>query len=385
MSAQTHRFVCVATLFGVLSSASALTTLQPVLTNATWSGNDFQFTLVGETNVSYILESSSDLHTWSSSLTNSDSQATRAVIVPAVSAQTFWRVRSVPSPSFEHAILAKGTVTLVGSGLIDSFDSADPNFSTDGRYDLTKRKAGGHIASGLGTTSAVNVGNMQVAGTVSTAPGGTVSLSPNGGVGSFEWLANPVNAGVTEPGYHRNIAGVILPPAWLPTDFAPGPLPANVMYPPAIGGTNYNYVALADGDYRHIGNLTLGSGQKMLIAAHCRIHVTGITTVASSAYILVTTNASVEWYGSGRVDIAGQGVINNAGYAQNFSICALASEPVSYGGQARFIGTIYAPLSSVTLFGTIDAIAAIVCTNFSLGGSMGIHFDENLKRLGPVR
>jgi hypothetical protein len=42
-----------------------LVTVAPVLTNATWSGDQFQFTLLGETNVSYILESSSNLRAWS--------------------------------------------------------------------------------------------------------------------------------------------------------------------------------------------------------------------------------------------------------------------------------------------------------------------------------
>jgi hypothetical protein len=123
----------------------------------------------------------------------------------------------------------------------------------------------------------------------------------------------------------------------------------------------------------------------MLIAARCRIMVTGTTTVESSGYMLMGTNASVEFYCMGRVDIQGQGVINLTGYARNFSIYALTSQPVSYGGPSKLIGTIYAPLSSVTLSGVADAIGAIVCNNFRMIGTMGLHFDESLKRLGPVR
>jgi len=107
--------------------------------------------------------------------------------------------------------------------------------------------------------------------------------------------------------------------------------------------------------------------------------------VESSGYILMGTNASVEFYCMGRVDIQGQGVINHAGYARDFSVFALSSQPVTYGGQTKLIGTIYAPLSSVTLSGTADAIGAIVCNSFRMIGTMGLHFDENLKRLGPVR
>jgi hypothetical protein len=147
---------------------------------------------------------------------------------------------------------------------------------------------------------------MQVAGTGSTGLGGTVTLSANGGVGSLAWLSNPANAGLVEPGYHHTIAGVLIPNATLPTNFAPSPLPINVIYPPAVGGTNYNYAVFADGDYRLLGNLSLGSGQKMLIAARSRIHVLSNISVGSSGYILMTTNASVEFYCSGRVDIQGR-------------------------------------------------------------------------------
>src|SRR5688572_30671053 len=108
-----------AILFGTAFSTLALTGIAPVLTNATWSANQFQFTLRGETNVSYILESSSNLRTWTRALTNSESQTTRTITVPAASAQTFWRVHRVPSPLFQPAIVARGVVALNGSGRID--------------------------------------------------------------------------------------------------------------------------------------------------------------------------------------------------------------------------------------------------------------------------
>ena len=58
---------------------------------------------------------------------------------------------------------------------------------------------------------------------------------------------------------------------------------------------------------------------------------------------------------------------------------------MSYGGQAKLIGTFYAPLSAVTLVGTTDAIGAFTCNTFNLSGNMGIHFDEALKGNPKVR
>ena len=384
LSAQKRRFLCVEMLFAMLSSASAFTTLPPVLTNATWSGGQFHFMLQGEANVGYIIESSSDLSTWRPSMTNWDSHATRNITVPAVDAQTFWRVRPAPGPVIQHAIVARGGVILSGFGRIDSFNSTNELESTLGQYDSAKATDRALVGTNLRTPNAIDVGTMVVYGYAATAPGGTVRVAPAGSLGSKAWVESVMGKGLVEPGHHIDDANFYIPPAYLPSDFAPAALPQNVLYP-TPGGTNYNYAVLTDGDYRHMGSLTLGTGQKMLIAARCRIMVMGTTTVESSGYILMGTNASVEFYCMGRVDIQGQGVINHAGYARDFSVFALSSQPVTYGGQTKLIGTIYAPLSSVTLSGTADAIGAIVCNSFRMIGTMGLHFDENLKRLGPVR
>jgi hypothetical protein len=286
---------------------------------------------------------------------------------------------------FPAAILARGTINLNGAGRVDSFNSTNMAESLNGQYDITRATDHALVGTTLRTPMAIAVGTMSVYGSAATGPGGTVTVANSGSVGSRPWVESVIGKGAVEPGHHINDANYYIPPANLPTDFAPVALPMNVMFPPVVGGTNYNYAILADGDYRQIGNVSIGSGQKMLIAGVCRIHVTGQFTVSSSGYVLMNTNAYVEFYCSGRVDIQGQGFINLNGYAKNFSIISLTSQPVSYGGQARLIGTFYAPLSTVTLFGTTDAIGAFTCNNFSLGGTMGIHFDEALKGEPKIR
>ena len=294
------------------------------------------------------------------------------------------KVRTKMNQRFPAAILARGTINLNGAGRVDSFNSTNMMESLNGQYVQARATDRALVGTTLRTPLAISVGTMDVYGSVATGPGGTVSVANSGSVGSTGWVDGP-GAGAVEPGHHINDANYYIPPANLPTDFLPLALPMNVLFPPVVGGTNYNYCILADGDYRHVGNISIGSGQKMLIAGVCRIHVTGQFSVSSSGYVLMNTNAYVEFYCSGRVDIQGQGFINLNGYAKNFSIISLTSQPVSYGGQARLIGTFYAPLSTVTLFGTTDAIGAFTCNNFSLGGTMGIHFDEALKGEPKIR
>jgi hypothetical protein len=373
-------------LFGGLCSAFALVTIQPVLTNAVWSGDQFQFTLRGETNVAYILESSSDLRTWTRALTNSESHATRTVVLPAASARTFWRVRPVPSALFEHAIVAQGIVNLSGSGRIDSFNSTNLAESTGGYYDPAKATDRAMVATTSRSITAIDVGNMQVYGSVAAGPGATVRVGPSGNVGSAAYNDNPAYNGTIEPGHIRDDFRAVLPAAFIPTNFGPVLFVNPAIFPPlpALGGTNYKYAILSDGDYQ-MNTISVGIGEKMLINAKARLHVLGSTTVANSGYILLGPGASIEWYTRGGVSFGGGGCINDSRLAQNFSIVGLIPNTITYSGTAPLIGTIYAPMSSVTLSGTSDAVGAVVCTNFTLTGTMSLHFDESLKSTGPFR
>ncbi len=382
MYARKTQFACITVLCGGLCSAFALPETQPVLTNATLSGNQFQFTLHGETNVAYILASSTNLRTWTWAITNSDSQATRTVIVPATSSQTFWKVRPVPAPVFQYAILAQGHVNLGGSGRIDSFNSTNMAESTAGQYDPLKATDRATVVTTSRSPGAISVGNVSIYGTVGNGPGATVTISPNGNVGSTVYNDNPAYDGTIAPGHHRDDIRALLPAAFLPTDFAPSFFPQGVLYPPGPGGTNYKYAIISDGDYRGT-TISLRDGEKMLINARARLQVIGSTTVSGTGYILLGPSASIEWYAMGSVNIGGGGFINESGRATNLSIISLTSMPIGYSGSAPFIGTIYARYAAVTLTGTTDAVGAIVCTNFTLTGTMSIHFDESLKSVGP--
>jgi hypothetical protein len=368
---------CATAFLAGVCACVALTGSPPALTNASWSGEGFQFTLHGQTNVSYIVESSSDLRTWTPALTNSDSHATRVIVAPAVAGHTFWRVQRPPSPAFAYAIAARSNVTLGGSARIDSFNSTNALESINGRYDPATATDRAAIGCASTNTGAVNVGNMKVYGYVATEPSGTVTLGPNGGVGSKSWIMNPVSAGTIEPGHRREDMNFAFAEAKLPVPFGPAMTPV----PGTVGGTNYTYV-LDHGDYR-ASSITLSSSQKMIVIGKARLHVTGVTTVAGNGYILIASDASLELYAGGQVTMGGGGCINSSEFATTFSIIGLATEPLSYSATTRFVGTIYAPSSRVTMTGTTDAVGAVVGSTVEISGSMGLHFDESLKSAGP--
>jgi hypothetical protein len=349
----------------------ALAANRPGLSNPAWTAGQFQFLLNGETNTTYILESSADLHTWSAALTNSEPQAARMIGVLAPDSARFWRATRITALSFSNAIAARGLVSFTNI-MVDSFDSADPNFSTLGGYDPLKRKAGGDVTTGSWTPGMMNLGNSQVAGVVYTGPGGNIIYGPNGAVGDLAWLSNPANAGMIQPGHYRDDAILRLADSGLPAPFAPVLVPG----PGTVGGTNYDYV-LGDGYYRVLATLSLTG--KMIVTGDAALHVTGTLRVVGSAEIVVGSGARLRLYVGTEMSVSGGGIVNpgDAASVQCYGLptCVI----VSYHASVPFTGIIYAPTADVLI--TSEVVGAIVGKTVRTAGN--VHFDENLKRAGP--
>ena len=285
------------------------------------------------------------------------------------------RVATKVSRVFPQAILSKSRVALGGSGRVDSYNSTNMLESTNGQYSAALATANATIASLTRNTADFNVGNVDVFGYVATGPGGTVNVGPNGVVGSKPFALNPANGNKIETGHIRNDFNVYIPDGALPPSFSPLPIPlagGNIL------GTNYTYVA-GNGDYS-AGNISMGNGQVFLITGRTRILVTGKVTLTGDAAIILTTNATVEWYQAGdTVNMAGKGVVNARGFPKDFQLIGLRTcSSISYGGSFQFIGTVYAPSATVILTGSADAYGALVGNSIELSGGMGLHYDEAL-------
>ena len=67
--------------------------IAPTLTNAVFSASEFQFTINGQSNVSYVILSSTNLVNWDAVATNTTSAATRSISLPATGTRVFYRAR----------------------------------------------------------------------------------------------------------------------------------------------------------------------------------------------------------------------------------------------------------------------------------------------------
>src|SRR5436190_6749267 len=110
---------------------------------------------------------------------------------------------------FSKGLVAKYNIDLNGNNIAtDSFDSADPAYSSSGQYDSSKHKANGDVATDSGLINSLNVGNANIAGKVSTGPGGQVAIGANGTVGDLAWTSS--HSGI-QPGHSSDDMNVYFP------------------------------------------------------------------------------------------------------------------------------------------------------------------------------
>jgi len=264
-------------------------------------------------------------------------------------------------------VISKSTISIVGSAMINSFDSSDPLYSTGGIYDPLKPKDGALVASNSGLQPAIDTGSGQIYGSVATGPGGTAV----GNVGDGTYLSG---SGGIQSGHFRDDFNMAIPDVTLP--FAAGlPLPSS----------STNIYTLTSGDYVHGSTLTINGGQTLLIVGKVRIYFSADFAISGGGELRISPGASLEVYLGAAGNFGGNGIINQTLTAANCAVYGLPTcSSVVYNGGSSFIGTIYAPNADVKLAGNSDASGAFVGNSFTTSGGMNIHYDEALGRMGAA-
>jgi hypothetical protein len=275
---------------------------------------------------------------------------------------------------FTKGLVAKGQITLNGNNIIvDSFDSADPSYSSNGLYVVSRRKDNGDVATNSGLVNSLSSGNANIYGHVSTGPGGSVGIGNNGAIGNLAWQASGADG--IQPGYFTDDMNVSFPDVTLP--YGGGFPPSNA--------TGYQYVMDFSGDYRVAsisGSLLVKSNVQVRLVVESEINLTG------QDKIVIQPGASLQLYMAGAVaKIGGNGVVNQGGNATNFFYWGTpGNTTLAVNGNGSFTGVIYAPNASFTMNGggssTLeDVTGASVSKTVQMNGNFNFHYDENLGRL----
>lgn len=317
-----------------------------------------------------------------------DRKAGGAVTTPQASRTI--EVIAQPS-SGTWGIVSRGTFIMGGNGFIDSFNSSDPFKSTNGLYDNSKRQSHGDvgIVSSTGSTfqnGAYLYGNLtysgppvqntkNVQGTISTPL--VASVPP---VSAPNWTAGTYSTSL--PAAQNNVTTI-------------------------QASANPNSPALYQ-----VSSILLSGSQtisiqspvdpktKLPVPGYVQIWVTGTTVDANGNSFSITgnnagitqdSNANVKYYVQGNIYVAGQGIANSSGIANNLWIYGVSptdgsTQTLYIAGQGDLIGVLDAPSYNTTYAGNGDISGAIIANTLTIQGSGkgSFHYDEALKSLLPL-
>ena len=272
------------------------------------------------------------------------------------------------NPIFNKALVAKNGIDMNGNNVtVDSYDSSKPAFSTNGRWDVTKRRDRGDVGSNDTVTNSINVGNANIWGRVATGPNGTVAVGSNGKVGDVAWQ-NSSSTGI-KPGYATDDMNVEFP---------------DVIMPPGSGGwlppPNYE---LTTGDYTIPSGLLSG---KITIKSNAtvRLRIDGGVRFNGQDGLVIQPGANLKLYlNCASATFTGQGIVNATGTPKQCQIYGTtALKDLEIGGNAELTCVVYAPYAAVTMHGggssVQDFSGAVIAQSFKFTGHYSVHYDESL-------
>jgi type II secretory pathway pseudopilin PulG len=278
------------------------------------------------------------------------------------------------------AILVNSNITFSGFNVtVDSFDSSNPDYSTNGLYDPNKPLDHGDVISISSLSNAIYIGDSKIYGTVHTGPNGIVGYDTAKNAGYSVGDSNYVNSSTVGIESGHDLADA----TYFPSDVT---LP-NVMWSTAAGGAKYKVNGVMfDYVLDNTANWQVSSLSSSVYvnSPGTVLYVTGSVSLGSGTEIYIAPGASFTLYvGGASASIGGQGVLNTSGLARNFTYYGLPSN-TSFGLQANasFTGVIYAPEAYVSIGGggssTYDFQGQIIANSMKMNGHFNVHYDQNL-------
>jgi hypothetical protein len=278
-------------------------------------------------------------------------------------------------------VVAKRTIDLNGNSMAtDSFDSSNPNASTNGQYDQAKAGDKGDVTTNGGIVNASKDSNANIYGKVHTGPDGSLDLGPNGGIGAHVWRAT--HNGI-EDGYCLQDSNFTFPKTTLP--FSSGLTPSSGAIVTTGGGvttTNYYDHILYSANY-YVPTL---SGNTIVLGSATLVLPNGLN-MSSTDTFTIGQSASLSVYAGGTsCTIYANGVTNQSGYAASFILyCTPSVTSLTLNGNGGFTGVIVAPSADISMNASdksiIDFIGCLMGNSMKMNGIFHFHYDEALANL----
>jgi hypothetical protein len=263
-------------------------------------------------------------------------------------------------------LVAKSGITLKGDLGMDSYNSTNSLYSTQGQYDPAKARDHALVETPLGFGLG---GNSHVKGSVATGPGGLFTVWGNTRVGSTAWVDGK-NKGI-EPGYSTNNFNAAIPDVVAPFTSAAAPSSGTV------SNTSYNYV-LDGGNYMATSLTDGGSHATLVVTAPSVLLLTGDTSLQS---VVFAPGATLDIY-IATPSISFCPTIQGMTDSQivtptQFRVWGLPTcTSMDMTAGLAFTGLIYAPEADLQARGHAAFYGAITANTFYCNGTFDLHYDE---------
>jgi hypothetical protein len=283
---------------------------------------------------------------------------------------------------FGNALLSRSTINLGGDFKVNSFNSSDPNYSTNGLYDAATVKATGDISSMSTAAGAIQIGNSKIFGRVMTTPTGSYIIGAAGIVGDHAFQSNSGNAGQVQTGYAADDLNLSI---------ADAPVPDSTSWWTAspvsftwTDGVTYAYV-LFNGNFKLITGTTLKGNLLVLGQAQLYVPQDCLVQFDSTNVIKIVAGASLKIHNASNTDAVFGELSNDSALASRLSYWGLpttAGSKLTMTGGANFAATIYAPRQQVVLTGggifDREFVGACLADSITVNGRLYLHYDEQL-------
>lgn len=295
------------------------------------------------------------------------------VTTPKVSRRVEAIVR--PVSSFDLAIMSVGALNLNDADIIiDSYDSRDPNKSTNGLYDVAKQQEHGSIAT---NGDLINAGNAHIFGDVATNSGTVSGVSNVTGTERTDFYQEPIPVGA---------------PNW----------PSINPTPMTVSGTTTLTANAIEGSTASRYMLTainLSGGQVLNLvgkpdgsATYIEIYVTGDISSTGNSQIVVQPGVKAKIYFAGNTKISGNGLVNINNQPGDLILYGISPPPnttrtVAISGNGQLSAAVYAPDYDVAISngGTRGTVfGSFVGKTVAMTGVTDLHYDEALGAGGVI-
>ena len=293
------------------------------------------------------------------------------------SPQVSRRIEAVVKPvsSFNQAIMGVGSVDLTNQNIVvDSYDSRDPNKSTNGLYDVAKRQENGDIAT---DGDVIDAGNAQIYGDVATNSGTVIGAANVTGVERDDFYQEPIPVGApTWTSYNSTVTSVSN---------------TTTLTASATPGASAARYQLSSVNLSGSNTLTL-AGDPGGAPTYIEIYVTGDISFTGQSQIIVQPGVVAKIYAGGNVDIAGNGMWNKNDQPSDLQLFGIqpsdgSERHISLGGNGQIVASVYAPNHDVTINGggtNGHVFGSVVGATVTMTGVTNLHYDEKLGATGFI-